>query len=352
MENPNHLNDIFQRILNGTQADGDLEALRQWLNSGGFESLQLGKYNTNIGQVQALNIGDRFYHGLDAEAIREVVRAIIEGSSAMEIRSIVRSILKEEFPNLKRMEQPHSSSGKTIISTLPPNPFIPLTGRVEDPAQFFEPRGVINGIFETLSSGSSVALIGERGMGKSSILKAIERLALARLQRQAIYLDWNLIPNEDTFWEMVCHGIGIQRCYNHHLIRELQSRQLLLLLDEVEKMGQQEFGSEIRQQLRGFAQGSSMKVVIAACVSLDLLFQDAHNSLLSPFTGLCMEERIPRWNEDMMRKYIADRLAGNPIQFTAKEIEQIAQTCQGQPQQLVQACYQLYRQYRNRYESR
>jgi ATPase subunit of ABC transporter with duplicated ATPase domains len=60
-----------------------------------------------------------------------------------------------------------------ISSPPPPNPFIPLTGRVEDPAQFFEPQGVINSVFETLNSGSSVALIGERGMGKSSILKAI-----------------------------------------------------------------------------------------------------------------------------------------------------------------------------------
>ncbi len=239
-----------------------------------------------------------------------------------------------------------------ISSPPPPNPFIPLTGRVEDPTQFFEPHGVINSVFETLNSGSSVALIGEWGMGKSSILKAIERLAPMRLNRQAIYLDWNLIRNEDTFWELVCHGIGVPRCHNHHLIRELQSRRLLLLLDEVEKMGQQEFGAEIRSQLRGFAQGSSMKVVIAACVSLDLLFADAYNSLLSPFAGLCMEERIPHWSEKMMRNYIDRRLVGNPVRFTTTEIEQIVETSQGHPQQLVKACYQLYRQYRDRHESR
>jgi energy-coupling factor transporter ATP-binding protein EcfA2 len=261
------------------------------------------------------------------------------------------AILAQLSDRLNEIEQALNLNSP-ISSPPPPNPFIPLTGRVEDPAQFFEPQGVINSVFETLNSGSSVALIGERGMGKSSILKAIERLAPMRLNRQAIYLDWNLIPNEDTFWEMVCHGIGVQRCYNHHLIRELQSRQLLLLLDEVEKMGQQEFGAEIRQQLRGFAQGSSMKVVIAACVSLDLLFPDAHNSLLSPFAGLCMEEKIPRWNERTIRNYIEQRLAGNPIQFTATEIEQIAQSSQGQPQQLVKDCHTLYRQYRDRYESR
>lgn len=71
----------------------------------GFESLQVGKYNTNIGQVQAVNIGDRIYHGLDADAIREVVRAITEGSNTADIRSIVRSILNEELPNLTQPQQ-------------------------------------------------------------------------------------------------------------------------------------------------------------------------------------------------------------------------------------------------------
>jgi energy-coupling factor transporter ATP-binding protein EcfA2 len=542
MANPSNLNDILQRILDGIQTDTDVEDLRQWLKSGGVQNLQVGKFNINIGQGEGIHIGDRTYQGLDAEAIREVVRAVTQGSNTADIRSIVKSILKEEFPNMTPPAQPPSSSPKTILvlasspgnkarlrldkevreieeglrrsqhrdkfilqqrwavrpddlrralldfkpqivhfsghgegvdglvveneaglaqnlptealsnlfkrfadrglecvvlnacysevqanaiaehtdyvvgmnsaigddaaikfavgfydelgagysyedaynggcdaialqgipeqntpvfknlrkvrsrtttpSSLPPNPFVPLTGRVEDPAQFFEPQGVINNIFETLNSGSSVALIGERGMGKSSILKAIERLAPERLNRQAIYLDWNLIPNEDTFWELVCHGIGVPRCHNHHLIKELQSRRLLLLLDEVEKMGQQEFGAEIRSQLRGFAQGSSMKVVIAACVSLDLLFADAHNSLLSPFAGLCMEEKIPRWSDRMMQNYIAQRLADNPIKFTDTEINRIVQTSQGQPQQLVKDCHHLYRQYRNRNESR
>jgi energy-coupling factor transporter ATP-binding protein EcfA2 len=541
MANPSNLNDILQRILDGTQTDTDVEDLRQWLNSGGVQNLQVGKYNVNIGQGEGINIGDRIYQGLDAEAIREVVRAVIQGSNAADIRSIVKSILNEEFPNMTPPAQPQSNSPKTILvlasspsdrarlrldkevreieeglrrsqhrdkfvlqqrwavrpddlrralldftpqivhfsghgegvdgllvendaglaqrlptealanlfkrssldrglecvvlnacysevqanaiaehidyvvgmnsaigddaaikfavgfydelgagysyedaynggcdaialqgipeqhtpvfknlrkvrssattpSSLPPNPFVPLTGRVEDPAQFFEPHGLINNVFETLNS-SSVALIGERGMGKSSILNALERLAPERLNRQAIYLDWNLIPNEDTFWEMICHGIGVQRCYNHHLIRELQSRRLLLLLDEVEKMGQQDFGSEIRSQLRGFAQGSSMKVVIAACVSLDLLFADAHNSLLSPFAGLCIEEKIPRWNERTIYNYIQHRLTGNHIQFTDVEIKKIVQSSQGKPQQLVKDCNYLYRQYRNLYKS-
>jgi energy-coupling factor transporter ATP-binding protein EcfA2 len=240
------------------------------------------------------------------------------------------------------------------ISSPPlPNPFIPLSGRVEDPAQFFEPQGVINSVFETLNSGSSVALIGERGMGKSSILKAIERLAPMRLQRKAIYLDWYFIDNEDSFWDQICDEIDVVRHDNYLLTKALKSCDLLLLMDQVAIMNDREFGLKIRQRLRGYAEGSSMKIVTAAPVALDLLFADDYKHSTSPFAGLFVNERIPCWNESMMRSYIAQRLAGNPIQFTAPEIENIIQTCKDRPQQLVvQRCNNLYRQYRDRHESR
>ncbi len=115
MSNPSNLNDIIQRILNGTQSDSDVEALRQWLNSGGIQNLQVGKYNVNIGQGQDIHLGDRTYQGLDAEAIREVTPAVLQGSNAADIQEVVRSILKEDFPNLAQPENPQSSSGKTIL---------------------------------------------------------------------------------------------------------------------------------------------------------------------------------------------------------------------------------------------
>jgi len=115
MANPSNLNDILQRILDGIQTDTDLEDLRQWLNSGGVQNLQVGKYNVNIGQGEGIHIGDRTYQGLDAKAIREVVRAVTQDSNAADVRSIVKSILKEEFPNMTPPAQPQSSSPKTIL---------------------------------------------------------------------------------------------------------------------------------------------------------------------------------------------------------------------------------------------
>jgi len=107
MANPNQINEIIQRIFNGTQTDADIAALRQSLNSGGIQNLQVGKYNVNIGQGQDIHIGDRTYQGLDAEAIREITRAVSQGSNAADIREIVRAILKEESTK--------SSSHKTIL---------------------------------------------------------------------------------------------------------------------------------------------------------------------------------------------------------------------------------------------
>ena len=120
MPNPSNPNEIIQRILNGNQTDDDVEALRQWLNNGGIQNiqaqnLQVGKYNVNIGQGQDIHIGDKTYQGIDAEAIREVARAVINGSNATQIREVVLSILKEEFPDLSQAENSQSLSRKTIL---------------------------------------------------------------------------------------------------------------------------------------------------------------------------------------------------------------------------------------------
>lgn len=115
MPNRSNPNEIIQRIFNGNQTDDDVKTLRQWLNSGGIQNLQVGKYNINIGKGDNIHIGDKTYQGIDAEAIREVARAVINGSNATQIREVVRSILKEEFPDLSQAENSQSLSRKTIL---------------------------------------------------------------------------------------------------------------------------------------------------------------------------------------------------------------------------------------------
>jgi hypothetical protein len=84
-------------------------------------------------------------------------------------------------------------TAKPRVKKIIPNPFVPRNGRVEQPHQFFGRQREIQRVFEVLNSGSSVALIGKDGMGKSSLLWEICRVAENRLQqeRQAVFFDLN-----------------------------------------------------------------------------------------------------------------------------------------------------------------
>ena len=86
MSNPINPNDILQRILDGNQTDTDVEYLRQWLESGGIENFQAGKYNVNIEQGQDIHIGDRIYQGFNAEAIREMFLSAIKDTKVYNSR--------------------------------------------------------------------------------------------------------------------------------------------------------------------------------------------------------------------------------------------------------------------------
>jgi len=91
------------------------------------------------------------------------------------------------------------------------NPFVPQQGRVDDVQQFFNREREIRRVFEVLNSGSSVALIGEEGIGKSSLLWKICQQAESCLhsKRQPVFLDLNLVHDENDFYSALCHEAGI-----------------------------------------------------------------------------------------------------------------------------------------------
>ncbi|MBW4430986.1 MAG: CHAT domain-containing protein [Pelatocladus maniniholoensis HA4357-MV3] len=248
---------------------------------------------------------------------------------------------------------------KSLIITAKPrivgailNPFIPQVGRVEDPQQFFGRKREIERVFETLNSGSSVALIGERSIGKSSLLWAIRQQAETRLTppRKPIYLNLNEVSDEKDFYEALCFEVGIQECRGYALTRVLKQQRprLLLLLDEIEKMTWQGFSRQVREQLRGLAEGNDapLRLVVAASVSLNQLFPDSHEiGMTSPFQGICIEERMNLWDETTAREFISHRLAPTPIRFTDAEIMQIVKASCGHPKELMQLCYRTYARY-------
>ena len=266
--------------------------------------------------------------GLDGEKIREP-----NGTPSPQIP------LSNDNPTAE-VEQPNINYN---------NPFFPLSGRIDDPKFFFGREREIRRVFEMLNSGSNVAVIGESEIGKSSLLQAIYREAPNQLRyaRQPIYIDLQIVCDEDDFYGDLCHKAGIEKAKGGNLSRALESNPLLLLLDEVENMRWDGFTNPTRSVLRGLTEGSNppLRLVIAARTSLDILFPG--QNMTSPFKG--HEETLKQWDDRICREFIASRLyaewltpVAKPVSFTEEEIAGLIAESGGYPQKLMQLCYQTY----------
>lgn len=230
------------------------------------------------------------------------------------------------------------------------NPFVPLNGRVEEKYLFFDREREFRRIFEVLNSGSSIVLIGEEGIGKSSLLWMINQQAkiFLKSERQPVFLDLNLLHNESQFYSELCYEIGIPESKDYQLTRNLRNHKILLAIDNVGKLTGEGFTRNIRDYLRGLAEGSnaSLKLILAATEPLNNLFKDSQEQgNTSPLAGICQEEHIHSWNEATIHAFIASRLARTSVSFTEEEIIQLIQESGGHPRKLMQLCYQTFLQY-------
>lgn len=259
--------------------------------------------------------------------------------------------LKPQYSNWVSSQRSAFSTGDPIPA-ISSNPFIPQTGKVDDTQLFFGRELEIRRVFEVLNSNVSVALIGEEGIGKSSLLSAICQQAKNLLfsPRQPIYLDLNGVQDEDDFYTALCEEVGISKSYGNRLRRALEqnNKKVLLAIDNVGKMTWEGFTRDLRDRLRFLAEGQNapVKLIVAASKPLDKLFNDSHDQdNTSPFAGIFQQENIKPWDEATARAFIKARLAMTSVRFTEEEISQLIQESGGHPRRLMQFCYQNYARY-------
>lgn len=228
-----------------------------------------------------------------------------------------------------------------------PNPFMPIFEPITDAAQVYGREADLRSIHNVLKSGGNVALIGESGVGKSSLLTLLCAQP-PRISRKAIRLDLSLIRSDAEFYSRLCELVGIADCHGYALSRALQSagRRYLLCLDEVGKMTSDGFSRDLRLELRGYTQSDEqgveapLKLVLAAPQSLDRMFADS--GLVSPLANVCAEVRVGRWDEATCRGFIDARLSGSGVTFDKSQIAQLVHDSDGHPQRLVRAAFDLY----------
>ena len=232
------------------------------------------------------------------------------------------------------------------------NPFVPLQGAITDSQFLFDRDREVQRVFELLNCGNSVVLIGEKEVGKSSVIKAIEQQAKQKLilPRQTIYLNLATVKNEADFYFYFCSQLDIEICKGMALKRAINRKAtpILLLIDEIDKMIWRGFSQHITHQLRSLAEGKNapLQLIIATTISLENMFPDLKRaSLTSYFMGIFAEESIKVWNKPTAYNFIISRLKNTAVVFTELEIEQLIQQSKGHPQKLMSLCHQTYQQY-------
>jgi len=228
-----------------------------------------------------------------------------------------------------------------------PNPFGD-TGRITDPARFYDREELLRQVFEELGKGANLSLVGESQAGKSSLLSMICALGPERMGMEPetfAYLSLEWVDNEDDFYEALCDALSIEPCRGYKLTRALRGKRYVLCLDEIEKMAWDGFTVRVRSQLRGLADGPAapLRLVIASRSPLAHLFPDSPE-LDSPLAGICRPLDVGPFPPDVARAFLAQQLRGTGVTFTENELTTLLAESGGHPAKLQRAAADLYRE--------
>jgi hypothetical protein len=244
------------------------------------------------------------------------------------------------------------------MSTIPELPIVPdpFTFRkpILDPRQFFGRKEEVRRIFTCLRKPESVSIVGERRIGKTSLLKYIadpdirKEHGLGPEESALVFVDFQELPSTATpadFWARVLRDAGSQigdtelRSEIERAIVERplgtqevgrfldnvtkQGQKVVLLLDELENTTQQpHFGRDFFDGLHHLASLRGLTLVTAS--NRDLVELGHTTEIISsPFFNIFSVVRLPLFTqeeaEELIRKYLSIANAGFDFEPEEKE---------------------------------
>lgn len=222
-------------------------------------------------------------------------------------------------------------------------------GAITDPQRFYDREELLRRIFEELEKGSSVSLVGDSEIGKSSLLHVVCQLGPTRIKRVVdgfVYLSLECLDDENEFYEALCSHLGIETCRGLKLKRALTGKQYILCLDEAEKMAWEQYGftRKVRSHLRGLADGNSepLTLVIASRSPLNQLFPDSPD-LDSPLANICHQFDVKPFTRKEALGFLDKRLLDTGVTFTPSMVDALLEEVGGHPGKLQRAAADLYR---------
>jgi len=222
------------------------------------------------------------------------------------------------------------------------NPFY-TGGRINDPGFFFGRQRIVREICTELKKGCSVSVVGESRIGKSSLLYYLYQTCADWLPDSAIeFIDLQSVLDEADFCETVLSSLGESGETLRALKRALAGREVVLLLDEVERLAEEDFNPRLHDLLRSLAQEPHFAMCLATHRPLVEVFPARTSGGVSPFHNIFTVKPLGPFAQDEARDFIAARLANTDVTFTDREIDRLLAQSRCHPAELQSAARALW----------
>ena len=233
---------------------------------------------------------------------------------------------------------PQTSAGR------PANPF-GYRGQITELSRYLVRQPLTTELFEDLGKGQSLSLVGPAQSGKSSLLWYVKEQGPARLGKAPadfVYINMELIHSEEDFFDWLCAQLDLPQMRGFRLFQQLRGRQLIVCLDEMEKMAWSGFTPAMHSEIRGLIDGDGPLTVVAASrVPLAQLLPDRPGQT-SPLANLFLTLTLPAFNPQEATALCRQLLDGSGVGLSAELIQRAWQLSQGQPYQLQLELKKLY----------
>jgi hypothetical protein len=230
----------------------------------------------------------------------------------------------------------------TTISTAL-NPYA-QRGMIRDQARFVGRERELDQIFSSLRTMQSVSVVGERRIGKSSLLYHIVQTGRERLGENYTchYLDLQLVLSTEEFFDRACELLDAEGDTHRDFEEAIKGKKIILCLDEFEQAtNNSAFGEEFFNILRSLAQTGELALVVATQHTLPELYRSGAIPT-SPFFNIFTVLRLGPLPEAEARELVSRPVERNGQSFSASEVDFILGLAGTHPYRLNVACELLY----------
>lgn len=222
------------------------------------------------------------------------------------------------------------------------NPFL-ATGRINDPALFFGRQQLVREMRGELGKRVSLSLVGPSEVGKSSLLYYLYATRADWLPNgEIVYLDLQGVLDEADFCETVLAKLGQAGDSLRQLKRALSGRDLILILDEMERLAESDFNPRLHDLLRSLAQEPTFALCLATCRPLIEIFPPRTAGGLSPFHNIFHLKALGPFSPGEARQMLVGRTAGSGVTFSETEIGRLLAESQCHPAHLQRLAYRRF----------